>query len=72
MAILKNAGKRLHHFPVRTNGAEEFGARVSLAPGAQLDVPDWYAEALLEEKGWAARIEAGAVELVSSEGRKRR
>ncbi len=58
MAILENSTGRAYNLPAKTNAhGESYGANKTLAPGGKLEVPDWYPDALREEKGWAARLD---------------
>lgn len=56
---ITNAAIRSYKIPVRTGpDGETFGTRISLKPGQVLTVPEWYFAALLEERGWARRMDA--------------
>jgi len=65
MALLRNSSARGFTLPKRSkpgDDGETFGGHAivdgsavvsQLGPGAELEVPEWYAAALLEEKGLA-------------------
>lgn len=57
MQTITNPTIRLFHLPSRSLGDETFGERMMLLPESRLEVPDWYLEALLEEPGWARRLD---------------
>lgn len=61
MAKIRNTAPRIFNLPERRKDGNEkgelFGTALSIAPGATLDVPDWYVADLKKEKNWANRID---------------
>ncbi len=58
MAKIKNNSARPYYLPTRTFHAESFGEREHIDPGTTLEVPDWYVDALRDEREWKRRLQA--------------
>lgn len=60
MVTLTNRGQRAYGLPSRKRGDESVPLQ-DLKPGASAEVPDWYIDELVAEKGWRQRLENGEV-----------